>query len=229
MFVPSAPALVPDLTGGPVPELAPVRAATEAAVAVLAAAAPRHVLILGAADRPAGYDEASGTAVRAALAAFGGMGRTDGSDRTGRGLPPALALGGWLLDRAGLGARSTAFGVAAAPAGDADLEAWLADRPPVDAVLIVGDGSATRDPEAPGTFHPESHAFDDEVAAVLAAGDGVALAALDLGRAARVRATGGPAWRAAGRLLGSHPVRSDLSYYGSPYGVAYLVAAWTRR
>lgn len=216
-FVPHPPALVPELCGGQVFGLAPVRAATATAVEGLLAASPDRVCILGGGPEPQEYGDGqlSGRPVLDALAAYGGPGpRAQGT------LPLALAVGGWLLDRAGFAGRRRGLAVPA-----------VAAAPPLDAeaLLVVGDGSARRDPEAPGAFDPTALPFDDAVAAALAAGDAAALAALDPHVGAQLLAAGTSVWRLVGELLAGRDVRADLTYYAAPFGVAYFVASWTVR
>lgn len=216
-FVPHPPALVPELCGGQVFGLAPVRAATATAVEGLLAASPDRVCILGGGPEPQEYGDGqlSGRPVLDALAAYGGPGpRAQGT------LPLALAVGGWLLDRAGFPGRRRGLAVPA-----------VAAAPPLDAeaLLVVGDGSARRHPEAPGAFDPAALPFDDAVAAALAAGDAAALAALDPDVGAQVLAAGTSVWRLVGERLAGRDVRADLTYYAAPFGVAYFVASWTVR
>lgn len=215
-FVPHPPALVPELSGGKVPALEAVRFATTTAVERLLAPAPDRVCIVGSMPEPREYGggQLAGSPVLDALAAYGGPGpRPAAPPGT---LPLALAIGGWLLDRAGfVGTRTGLAGPA--PAVDAEV------------LLVVGDGSARRDPEAPGTFDPAAVPFDDTVARALAAGDPAALAALDPEVGTRVLAAGTGAWRRVGELLTGRDVLADLTYYAAPFGVAYFVAHWTVR
>ncbi|HEX7354426.1 MAG TPA: hypothetical protein VF288_06290 [Mycobacteriales bacterium] len=130
------------------------------------------------------------------------------------------------------------------PPGGYDVAAWLcraagiepqkmlaldADRDvdvaPGTALLVLADGSAARGPLAPAGPHPDAEASDDALAALLAAGDAAGLAAY---RPAPVLlADGAPALRALGRLAAGRRWHGRLLAHEAPFGVAYLVAAWT--
>ncbi|HEY5335830.1 MAG TPA: hypothetical protein VIJ71_07385 [Mycobacteriales bacterium] len=93
------------------------------------------------------------------------------------------------------------------------------------ALLVLADGSAARGPKAPAGPHPGAQASDDALAAALAAGDAVALAAYDPDPA--LGAEGAPALRALGRLAADHDWDARVLAYEAPFGVAYVVAQWT--
>lgn len=211
-FVPEAPGLLPELTGGAVDELAAVRAAAAAAVDWLLEGG-QEVAIVGSAPAPS-YCDVTPAAARLALGRYG-----VGGDGT---LPLSLAVGGRLLARAGHPGPWP--GLAVPPAAPATrLRELVADLPP--RLLVVGDGSATRD-DAPGTYRAEAIPYDDAVAAALGCGDAAVLAGLDPALGAAVLAAGTGAWRLAGHAFAGQRVEAVLRYYAAPFGVAYLVATW---
>lgn len=143
-----------------------------------------------------------------------------GSSLAGFGLdvgagPPAplpLAIARWLL-----GDRSAT----AMPAGSLELSGF-------DAVLVMGDGSASRTEKAPGSLHPAAHTFDDAVITALTAGDPQSLAGLDPSLGVEVKAEGTPAWRSIGAAVASVD-EAHVDYGDDPYGVLYIVARWRAR
>ncbi|WP_035758161.1 hypothetical protein [Granulicoccus phenolivorans] len=92
------------------------------------------------------------------------------------------------------------------------------------ALLVTGDGSARRDPKAPGHFDPRAAAFDAEVCRALAAPDPAALAALDAGTARELLAAGWLGWQVLARVLPD--TRTAYWWADDPFGVQYAVATW---
>lgn len=127
----------------------------------------------------------------------------------GPGAPLPLAIARWLLQ----GRPATPV-----PAGSDDLT-------PFDAVLVMGDGSASRTEKAPGGLHRAASRFDDSVITALTAGDPQSLALLDPALGAEVKAAGTPAWRTIGAAV-SAVEEAHLDYCEDPYGVLYVVARW---
>jgi len=167
-------------------------------------------------------------------------------------LPLSLAVGAWLLARAGSGGGDAdvpvlGVGVRAdsTPEAAAALGAALAARAPRVGLLVMGDGSARRDEKAPGYRDERAPGFDAAAAAALAAGDPDSLLALDAGLARDLLAAGRASWQVLAGARISHPISetgstterdtgvawwsSTLSYDAAPYGVGYLVATWERR
>lgn len=230
-FVPYPPALVPELCGGPVPELADVRAACATAVDRLVATGPDVVWIVGGGPSEQWY----GSGDVGSLAPFGRSVEVHLSAPAGPAaarLPLSLTVGAWLLDRAEYAGERLALYIPVAVDVDVDtddrqsrgLAAELVGR---GALLVMADGSAMRDAKAPGGYHPAAVPFDDAVAAALAAGEPAALSALDPRLGVEVQAQGVAAWRFAGQCLRDVRVDAELLYYGAPFGVGYTVALWT--
>jgi hypothetical protein len=228
-FCPQPPLLVPALAAGAAGELAGLRAACTAAVGQLSAPG-RRLVLLGAGESSRSHSPLA----RGSLAGFGLPLEVHlGTPGCGGALelPLSLTIGAWLV-REVVGPRSGAVGFSvgldgfAGPAA-AELLA-LAEADDV-ALLVMGDGSARRDPTAPGYLDPRAVPFDDVVIAALRAGDAAALAALDPVVGAAVLAAGVPAWRAAGRLLDGGSYDAEIRYADDPYGVSYVVAGWTTR
>jgi hypothetical protein len=219
-FCPSPPLLIPAVEGRPAPETVALRHACADAVAGMLAAAPEVVVVVGR-GAPPGTRFGQGDA---------GPLRGYGVDRTvafaggirpgGRLLPLAHTVGAWLLDEAG-------FAGARVGVGQADLAALMGDLPGPVGLLAMGDGSARRTLKAPGYLDDAAAPFDAAVATALAEGDAEALAALDEHEGERLLAAGVPAWRAVGAALAGRSISARLHLHDAPFGVGYLVAAWT--
>ncbi len=95
-----------------------------------------------------------------------------------------------------------------------------------DALLVMGDGSASRTDKSPGHLHPGALDFDARVLSAIDDGDAKALADLDLSQAADVLAAGAPAWQCLGRAVGQVS-SSAVEFRDDRYGVLYFVARWT--
>ncbi len=110
------------------------------------------------------------------------------------------------------------------------LGAELAGSDDDTGLLVVGDGAARHTPTAPGGFDERAEAFDAVVAAALDAADADALAGLDAQLAADLRAAGRAPWQVlAGAARAGGDWTPAVRHTSVPYGVAYHVAAWTRR
>jgi hypothetical protein len=137
----------------------------------------------------------------------------------GRRIPPAHALGAWLLDRA-------AFAGERVGVGPGDVGQLLRALPGPVGVLVMGDGSARRTVKAPGYLDETAAPFDAAVTRALASGNAATLAALDSADGERLLAAGVPAWRAVGEALAGRAVTARLHLAEAPFGVGYLVADW---
>src|SRR5690606_8182657 len=159
---PCPPLLVPEVAAGAAPELDAARAACADALGVFAAARPDLLVVVGPADGPGVASYPQGTA--GSFRGFGvdlGVrlgaspdGTGDAADaEAGGGLPPALAVGAWLLDRAGwTHAPVEGLGVPEPLAAERCIQEGkdLAARAERVALLMMGDASAGRTLKAPG-------------------------------------------------------------------------------
>lgn len=249
-FCPTPPLLHPEVLGSDGPDMgAALRSACAGALDRMLSVQPEAVMVIGAADRvrPATSERPAATAGDASeVAGTGAMvpavyGPGDAGDLRGYGasvhlgfdgppaeggarVPLAHTLGAWLLDTTGYsgprrGIRTGARSAELDSAG-ADECRW--------AMLVMGDGSARRTERSPGWFHPEAVAFDQQVTAAVASGDGHALLGLDRQRAERVLAGGVSSWHAAASVLDGAPLDARVHYAGAPFGVFYVVASWLR-
>lgn len=225
-FCPQPPLLVPQLAGGAGDDLATLRDACCAAIACVAGAGRRLVLLGAAAESGTHSSPARGS-----LAGYGvdidvHLGAPDG--KAAFELPLSLTIGAWLVQAAQVSC-SDAVGYAVGPgfagSGAAGELATLIETHDI-ALLVIGDGSARRGVTAPGYLDPRAVPFDDAIAVALATGDAAALARLDPELGAAVLAAGVAPWRAAGALLTGGRYRADVLYADDPYGVAYFVATW---
>jgi hypothetical protein len=92
------------------------------------------------------------------------------------------------------------------------------------ALLVMGDGAAARRDGAPGYIDERSFFYDDHVADLLAAGDGVGLSELDERLGAELLATGRLSWPMLGRLMPT--ADAELRFRDDPFGLTYFVASW---
>jgi len=223
-FCPHPPVLVPEVAQGAAAELDTLRSACRAAITRVVRPG-RQFVVLGAGPYPA-WHEAN---ARGTLAGYGVPVEVSlGSDEPGPlELPLSLTIGAWLL-RAALGPGCGAVGCSLGPSGAPDpVLASAAEDPTRDFALVaMGDGSARRSVSAPGYLDERAAPFDAEVAGALAAGAGDRLS-VDVGLADELLAAGSRVWNEVARLVGARTWSADLLYDDAPYGVGYLVAAWT--
>jgi hypothetical protein len=254
---PHPPLIVPEVAGAAAAELDGLRAACDAALAVLAGSGARRLLVVGAGAVPWRYRPPYRGSFRPwgvpiELTLDGGDGGGDGvADPP---LPLSLLVGGWLLRRGFRPPRPVGIRmVSVPPDAPVDSAAGPGDRmdpdggrgvagaagAPADrttpgtpwALLAMGDGSACRGVGAPGYDDGRARRYDDGVAAALGAADPAALLDLDSVLSTELRVAGRAAWQvmaAAARCTGGE-WRGDLLHHAAPYGVAYFVATWRAR
>ncbi|MED7823416.1 class III extradiol dioxygenase subunit B-like domain-containing protein [Streptomyces chiangmaiensis] len=231
---PCPPLLVPEVAAGAAPELDGARAACVDALGVLAAARPDRLMVVGPADASGRGPHLEGTP--GSFRGFGvdvdvrlGAGGPD-PEASGRALPPSLAVAAWLLERTDWAdAPVEGLGVAEslAPERCAEVGAELARRDERVALLVMGDGSACRTLKAPGYLDERATAFDAGVARAFGDADVAAVQALDVEPAQELKACGRAPWQIlAGAAVGAG-LSGALLYDDAPYGVGYLVAAWS--
>ncbi|RAG84707.1 hypothetical protein DN069_15380 [Streptacidiphilus pinicola] len=223
---PCPPMLLPEVAVGAAPELDPLREACDKALGELLAAKPDLVWVVGPGPEHRLFD-------RGGVGGFQGYGVDVsvglGERAAGETLPPALAVGGWLLERAGWDGPARALAVP-------DYLEWplcrengaeLRDSAERVALLVLGEGSARRTVKAPGYLDERAEPFDTAVAAGLAAGQ---LPKVDAELAFELMASGRAPWQVLAGAAGSdeQPVASArLLYDDAPYGVGYFVAYWS--
>lgn len=135
-----------------------------------------------------------------------GFGRTIGD---GPAVELPVAVGRWLLR-----------GTPAVAVGSDTLEPQ-----DFDALLVMGDGSASRTEKAPRHLDDRAVPFDDRVLAAVEHGEPEELAGLDLALAESVAAAGAPAWKRLGQRL-QRVVSAQVDAVDDRYGVLYFVARW---
>ncbi|MFE8942121.1 hypothetical protein ACFYNX_32180 [Streptomyces sp. NPDC007872] len=227
---PCPPLLVPEVATGAAPELDAVRAACADAVGLLAAARPDRLYVVGPAA-----EGARGVFPAGATGSFAGFG-VDLSVRLGDGpagdrpLPAPLAVGAWLLDRArwaGAPAEGLAVGEETPAETCADTGRGLAASADRVALLVMGDGSACRTVKAPGYLDERAAGFDAEAVRALGAADAPALLALDARLAHELKASGRAPWQVLAGAAEGAGLAGRLLHEDDPYGVEYVVAAWS--
>src|SRR5260221_6206789 len=233
---PNPPVLVPELAGGLASDLDTLRAACSTAVDRLYEAAPDVLVIVGAADQPSVASRGSFQVYGHALPVDGGWSSsaTDAAEPTGSDnpteMPLSMLVAAWLLrDRPSTPPRR-AVGVPE----DADALALGRELAAGDqrmAMLVMGDGSACRSPQAPGHFDPRAEDLDAAVAKALAAADARALAALDPALSRELRAAGRGAWQvlAGAAATADRGLGRQLLYSHVAYRAGYFAAARSAR
>lgn len=187
-------------------DLEALRQSCDEVVAALIAQDPDRVVVLGSGALEVDLDESAG----GTFAGFGVDLHVGGhSDE----LPLSLTVGAWLLDRAGWdGPRTYSTGTP--------------DTTERIALLVMADGSAKRTAESPGYVDERAIAFDDGIAAALAAGDAHALADLDLDLASELWAAGAPPLKTLGEMTRDAEIVAHVREDLAPFGVGYWVADW---
>ncbi|MFB7675887.1 class III extradiol dioxygenase subunit B-like domain-containing protein [Kitasatospora purpeofusca] len=224
---PCPPLLVPEVAVGASSELEPLRAACDEALGAVLAAGPDLLVVVGTGPEAEVWTEGGAGSFHRygvpLVAALPG-GRAEGPE-----LSPALTVGAWLLGRAGATLPTHACAVPADAPADRMLGlgqglAGLADRV---GLLVMGDGSACRSLKAPGYLDERAEGYDAELARALGTADTAALAALDPGLAAELKAEGRAPWQVLAGAAEGAGLTARLGYQDAPYGVGYLVASWS--
>lgn len=229
---PCPPLLVPDVAAGAAPELDAARTACTDALGVLAASRPDLLIVIGPADlagRGSHPEGATGSFKEFGVDLRVRLGR-DLDPVADRPLPASLAVGAWLLARTGWAdAPVEALGVGEPleTARCTDTGRALAARADRVALLVLGDGSACRTLKAPGYLDERATEFDAAAARALGAADTGALIALDEALACELKAAGRAPWQVLAGAAQGAGLDGRLLYDDAPYGVGYLVAAWS--
>jgi hypothetical protein len=217
---PSPPLLLREVTGA-TDVAADLRAACLGAVATLVAAGPDAVHVVG----PAGPDVTARSYAPHLTVEAAGPAR-----------PLGLLLGERMLAESGWAGSVQLHVVDAAtpPEDCAALGARLAGGDDRVGMLVLGDGSARRQPTSPGYVDERALGFDAEAVGALRAGNAEGLLALSPVLAERVLAAGRAPWQVlAGALrqaadLTAADLTAEVLYADDPFGVLYLVATVVR-
>ncbi|MER5834687.1 class III extradiol dioxygenase subunit B-like domain-containing protein [Streptomyces sp. NPDC002130] len=229
---PCPPLLVPEVAAGAAPELDAARAACTDALGVLAAARPGRLVVVGPVGGAAPETYPAGTA--GSFRGFGvdldvRLGAAEGVDTDAR-LPYSLGVAAWLLERTGWSHAPVAgFGVGESCPTERCVRSGreLAARDERLALLVMGDASACRTLKAPGYLDERAAPFDAEVARALGAADLAALTTLDTGLAHELKVSGRAPWQVLAGAAEGADLGGSLLYEDAPYGVGYVVAAWS--
>jgi hypothetical protein len=230
---PCPPLLVPDVAAGAAPELGVARAACTDALGVLAASRPDRLVVVGPAEQSGRGSHPEGA--RGSFRGFGvelgvRLGEEAGGNPPERPLPPSLAVAAWLLERAGwAGTPIEGLGVGEplAPERCVQVGREIGAAHGRTALLVMGDASACRTLKAPGYLDERAEPFDAEAARALGTADVAALKALDAGLAYELKASGRAPWQVLAGAAEGADLRGTLLYEDAPYGVGYVVAAWS--
>ncbi|MFI8946796.1 class III extradiol dioxygenase subunit B-like domain-containing protein [Streptomyces sp. NPDC053750] len=229
---PCPPLLVPEVAAGAAPELDAARAACTDALGVLAAARPDRLVVVGPADSTGPEVHPQGT--RGSFRGFGVeldvcLG-TDIGAAAGLGLPYGFAVGAWLLGRTGwVDAPVEGIGVGEALPAErcAAVGRDVAARAGRVSLLVLGDASACRTIKAPGYLDERAAPFDAAAGRALGSADMAALMALDAGLARELKVSGRAPWQVLAGAAEGTSLTGELLYEDAPYGVGYVVAAWS--
>ncbi|ATL30933.1 class III extradiol dioxygenase subunit B-like domain-containing protein [Streptomyces formicae] len=235
---PCPPLLVPEVAAGAAPELDAARAACTDAIGVLAAARPDRLVVVGPAEQAGRGPYPQGA--RGSFRGFGvdldvRLGSADadvdvpGGDAD-RELPPSLAVAAWLLGRTRWStAPLEGLGVGEPLAAERCIQVGgdIAARADRVALLVMGDASACRTLKAPGYLDERAAGFDAAVGKALGAADVAALKALDAELAYELKAAGRAPWQVLAGAADGAGLSGELLYEDAPYGVGYVVAAWS--
>lgn len=220
--------VVPELAAGAALDLAPVRAACDAALASVLAARPDEIVVIGAGQQRRRW----GPGDHGSFAGYGLDVPVSFGPATGRWFSDlSLLVAAWLLERA-TGSPYPASGYTLpVDAGAAECRAVgrrLAGYEGARrvAVLAMGDAAGCRAAGVPGAADPVADEFDRQAATALRSGDPAALGGLDAKLAGRVSAPGWVSWQVLAGALAGRRWRADLLYSEAPLEVRYLVAAW---
>ncbi|MGW0425177.1 class III extradiol dioxygenase subunit B-like domain-containing protein [Streptomyces sp. NPDC003015] len=231
---PCPPLLVPEVAAGAAPELDAARAACTDALGVLAAARPSLLVVVGPAERSGRGVLPEGS--RGSFRGFGvdldvRLGRDAERDgESERELSASLAVAAWLLERTGWSdAPIEGLGVGEPLEPERCIRTGrdIAARAERVALLVMGDASACRTLKAPGYLDERAAPFDAEVARALGTADVAALRALDAELAYELKASGRACWQVLAGAAEGAGLGGSLLYEDAPYGVGYLVAAWS--
>ncbi|MFF1679592.1 class III extradiol dioxygenase subunit B-like domain-containing protein [Streptomyces sp. NPDC058256] len=236
---PCPPLLVPDVAAGAAPELDAARAACTDALGVLAASRPDLLVVVGPAEQNGRGPHLEGTggsfrgfgvdlAVRLGNVRLGSGASDPGASE--RELPTSLAVAAWLLERTGWSdAPVEGLGVGEPLEAERCIEVGesIGARAGRVALLVMGDASACRTLKAPGYLDERAAGFDAGVARALGAADVPALKALDAELAQELKVSGRAPWQVLAGAAEGAGLGGALLYEDAPYGVGYLVAAWS--
>ncbi|MBG0852041.1 hypothetical protein I2W78_09325 [Streptomyces spinoverrucosus] len=231
---PCPPLLVPAVAAGAAPELDVARAACTDALGVLAAARPDRLIVVGPTRQ--GEVETYPEGTHGSFRGFGvdvdvRLGRDRPADADARrALPPSLAVAAWLLDRTGW-SDAPIEGLTVAeplpPERCIQIGRDIAAGSERVALLVMGDASACRTLKAPGYLDERAEPFDAAVGRALGAADLAALEALDVELARLLMVSGRAPWQVLAGAAAGAGLGGALLYEDAPYGVGYVVAAWS--
>lgn len=223
--VPHPPVLVPEVAQGFSPDLDTLRASCDTAVGRLYTAGADEVLIVGA-----GAEQGADIVSQGGFGAYGVDVAVDGrwEFAAPNAVPMTLPflIAAWLL-------RDWPTEPVRRPlmVAERGRTVPLVESTARQAMLVLGDGSASRTPQAPGHFDERAEPYDAAVARALATADTGALAALDPVLSRELHVAGLPAWKVLADAAAASGVEydADLLYDEAPYGVGYFVATWLAR
>lgn len=219
-LIPSAPVLVPELTGTAAAEVADLRDAVISAASSL----PRRWIAVGVGCA----DEVIGAQCAGTFAGFGAdvpVGLSPSAD-VERELPLCALVAAWVRGQANPDADVQVRVYAGGHDSDSALSGGKVLRTDIErtgdpiGVLVVADGANTLTPRAPGGYRPPDigvqHALDE----ALAGGDTAVLTTLP------GQVVGAVAFAVLAGLIEPAPRAAKELYRGAPFGVGYFAGVW---
>ncbi|MEV3871694.1 class III extradiol dioxygenase subunit B-like domain-containing protein [Streptomyces sp. NPDC049906] len=230
---PCPPLLVPEVAAGAAAELDGLRTACDEALRGVLAARPELIVVVGpgpGTGATAHEQGAPGTFRALGVPVDVRLGRPAAEPPVeGPPLPLPLAIGAWLLDRAGWTGpvRGLSAGADRDWADNRADGARAAESGERVGLLVLGEGSARRDLKAPGYLDERAPAVDADLARALARADDEAfLPWLDADLARELMVSGRSPWQVLDGAAEGRDLTGRLLYDAAPYGVGYFVALW---
>ncbi len=222
-IVPSAPVLVPELSGAAATEVADLSAAVLEAAALLP---PRWIAVgAGCADGVMGPYGPNSVGTFAGFGADVPVRLSPQANHSGE-LPLCALIAAWLRGQvrpeasAQVRVYRSDHDAGAAVARGRQLRAEIDASPDQMGVLVVADGANTLSPSAPGGYDPDASEPQRVLDDALAGGDVAAL-----NRLAR-QILGRVAFQVLAGLTEPGPRTAKELYRGAPYGVGYFAGVW---
>jgi hypothetical protein len=224
--------LVPQLTSGASSDLDGLREQCNAALDVVAAANPEHIVVVGAGPRLGSF----GGGAHGNFRGFGidvdvALPGTDPSHGDDGGLPLSLSVAAWLMSQRSWQGTVTAESVPQELTADeaAQLGRQLAGSAERVAVVAMGDGSAALSAASPGYLVRDAEEWQKSVTDAIGHADVDRLLGLTPDDGQRFVAAGRPAWQVLSGAAQGQTWDARLLADEAPRGVAYVVATWQQR
>ncbi|MCE5290350.1 MAG: hypothetical protein LLG14_14080 [Nocardiaceae bacterium] len=214
-LVPSAPLLVPELSGAGNPDVDAVRAATAEVGRVLATQADRWTVLSSVESTSSkGTFRGFGADVRVSLKP-GDLSNADPE------MPLPLLIAAWLRTQTAPNTEVRPYLLGSAT----ELFTALDESADREALLVVADGSTMLTPKAPGAFHPDAPAFEEKLDTAIEVGDWATVLELD-GWDEFGAGESRPLFQFLAEVLAAMRPTETRGTHAAPFGVGYLMRTW---